>query len=91
MSEWSQRKAERHRRSKAMVAERELGSSSQSIEQSSLTFPFYVRLEKTLYWEIIATVSREPVSGRTGTPFALVHTTEKVFGNFAPRFPEANA
>ena len=31
-SEWSQREAVRHRRSKAEVADRELGSSSQSIE-----------------------------------------------------------
>jgi hypothetical protein len=32
VSEWSQREAVRHRRSKAEVADRELGSSSQSIE-----------------------------------------------------------
>src|SRR5204863_1096722 len=31
-SEWSQREAVRHRRSKAEVADREVGSSSQSIE-----------------------------------------------------------
>ena len=31
VSEWSQREAVRHRRSKAEVADRELGSSSQSI------------------------------------------------------------
>ena len=32
MSEWSQREAVRHKRSEAEVADRELGSSSQSIE-----------------------------------------------------------
>ena len=36
-SEWSQRETVRHRRSKAEVADRELGSSSQSIE-SKLTY-----------------------------------------------------
>ena len=42
-SEWSQREAVRHRRSEAEVADREPGSSSQSIEPTLGAFPLRVR------------------------------------------------
>jgi len=77
-SEWSQRAAVRHRRSKAEVADRELGSSSQSIEVRAIS------VKPAGVW---ARVSAIDSNGRTiwivdahrddGKRFA-VHATEKL-------------